>query len=567
MVDKVKRVVAVVSAAAMVFTIAACANNTKPSDSGATTPATEKETGQTESQSPEAVKADPLGKYDPPIEITFISSISDQFEKNTLTEGVTMEDNVWTKAFLEELGIKVKYKWIAKSPEEYIQKLNLSLASGDIPDVMSLETAELQSAIRADILQDVGGIVEQYGIDEVKESYTAYNFDPYIAAKSNGKIYAVPRMWGISDNASSILWIRQDWLEKVGMTPPKTMDDVYAISKAFTHNDPDGNNKNDTFGLAISKDYIQDLGGLFYGHNAYPSTWLEKDGQLVNGSILPETKGVLEKLAAMYKDGQIDPEFFVKPGDKTAQDIAAQKHGMMYGFMWSGIYPLQDSRRDHPEADWRPYLIPAADGTVAKPKAGTGLGGYFAINKKFEHPEALIKMMNLYLTLISKDPTKYGNSPEGKELWKLSPVAVPTLEENLKYHKRMNELFKSGETPANPVELSVYEKVKKWADEKDETLWGFNRMLGPGGVGEISQAAIEYYFDNNLWVYDEYRGAPTQTMSDKGSTLETLESEAFVKIITGQKDIGEFDKFVTEWKKLGGDDITREVNDWYNNAK
>lgn len=131
----------------------------------------------------------------------------------------------------------------------------------------------------------------------------------------------------------------------------------------------------------------------------------------------------------------------------------------------------------------------------------------------------------------------------------------------------MNELFKLGGTPANAVEQSIYDKVKKWTDEKDETMWGFYRMLGNGGVGEISQAAIEYYFDNNLWVYNAYRGAPTQTMSGKGSTLETLESEAFVKMIIGKKNIGEFDNFVAEWKKLGGDDVTREVNDWYKNTK
>lgn len=565
MVNKVKKSIAILSATALVFTIAACANKTQSSDPSATAPAST--TGQAESQSPEAVKVDPLGKYDPPIEITFVGNISDQFEKTTLTDGVTLEDNVWTKAFLDELGIKVKYKWIAKSPEEYQQKLNLSLASGDIPDVMTLDTAGLQSAIKADIIQDVGGLVDQYGIDEVKKNYTTYNFDPYIAAKNNGKVYAIPQMWSVSDNASGILWIRHDWLDKVGMNPPKTMDDVYAISQAFTHNDPDGNSKNDTFGLAVSKDFALDLGGFFYGYNAYPGTWLEKDGQLVNGSTLPETKGAIEKLAAMYKDGQIDPEFYAKPADKIAQDIAAQKLGMMYGFMWNGIYPLQDSRRDHPEADWRPYLIPAADGTIAKPKADTGIAGYYVVNKKFEHPEALVKMMNLLKTLGPKDPAKYGISSDGKEIWKLAPISVPTLEENLGYHKRMNELFESGETPANAVEQSVYDKIKKWTDEKDETLWGFYRMLGNGGVGEIAQADIKYYFDNNLWVYNAYRGAPTQTMSDKGATLATLESEAFVKMIIGKKDMGEFDKFVTDWKKLGGDDETREVNDWYKNVK
>ncbi|MFS0778212.1 hypothetical protein ABC255_19705 [Neobacillus sp. 3P2-tot-E-2] len=40
-----------------------------------------------------------------------------------------------------------------------------------------------------------------------------------------------------------------------------------------------------------------------------------------------------------------------------------------------------------------------------------------------------------------------------------------------------------------------------------------------------------------------------------------MELEMVTKIILGES-IGEFDKFVENWKKLGGDDITKEVNEW-----
>jgi hypothetical protein len=37
----------------------------------------------------------------------------------------------------------------------------------------------------------------------------------------------------------------------------------------------------------------------------------------------------------------------------------------------------------------------------------------------------------------------------------------------------------------------------------------------------------------------------------------------FLKIIVGKSSIDEFDNYVSQWKNLGGEQITKEVNDWY----
>ena len=94
------------------------------------------------------------------------------------------------------------------------------------------------------------------------------------------------------------------------------MQDVFDIAEAFTKNDPDGNGKNDTYGLGFQKDI---WGGLFgaegiaNGFHAYPRTWVKDDnGELVYGSIQPEMKPLFKKLQEFYKDGIIDQEFSVK---------------------------------------------------------------------------------------------------------------------------------------------------------------------------------------------------------------------------------------------------------------
>src|SRR5690606_33015050 len=130
---------------------------------------------------------------------------------------------------------------------------------------------------------------------------------------------------------SMFIWIRVDWMEKLGLQPPKTMDDVLAISKAFTERDPDGNGKPDTYGLGFTKNLwggAMGLEGFLAGYNAFPNIWVEDSaGKLVFGSIQPEVKTALLALQNMAKSGQIDPEFGIKDGGKVSELIASGKIG------------------------------------------------------------------------------------------------------------------------------------------------------------------------------------------------------------------------------------------------
>ena len=59
---------------------------------------------------------------------------------------------------------------------------------------------------------------------------------------------------------ANVLLIRKDWLDKLGLQPPKTWDDLAKVAQAFTTQDPDGDGKADTYGLAVpgstSRGYI-----------------------------------------------------------------------------------------------------------------------------------------------------------------------------------------------------------------------------------------------------------------------------------------------------------------------
>ena len=148
------------------------------------------------------------------------------------------------------------------------------------------------------------GLYDKYASPLLKQWTESASSKPFLPVTFNKKQMAMPRVWSSRDPAVAFAWIRTDWLRKVGLTTPRTMADLLKISSAFTHNDPDGDGKNDTYGIAVQKDYWQNtasLEGFFFGYHAYPNIWLEKDGKLAYGSIQPEVKEGLKKLSEFIK--------------------------------------------------------------------------------------------------------------------------------------------------------------------------------------------------------------------------------------------------------------------------
>ncbi|MNO07395.1 hypothetical protein D3C81_2295630 [compost metagenome] len=64
-----------------------------------------------------------------------------------------------------------------------------------------------------------------------------------------------------------------------------------------------------------------------------------------------------------------------------------------------------------------------------------------------------------------------------------------------------------------------------------------------------------------------FTGPATETMKSKLDYLNNLESEALSAIIYGEQPLEYFDSFVADWKAGGGDQITREVNEWYDKVR
>ncbi len=236
-------------------------------------------------------------KYDPPIEITTVRESVLSYVK--LPEGDDMDNNVWTRAYLDNYGIKLKSMWIAEGYDQFLQKSNLTIVSGDLPDYMQVSPAQFKQLNEAGLIEDLTEVYNKYASESVKRVLAEGGSKAMQSATIDGKLMAIP--WTANPKEiAPVLWVRTDWLEKLKLPEPKTMQDVLAISEAFTKQDPDGNGANDTFGLAAEK-ALSTLPGFYNGFHAYSNIWIkDASGQLVFSNIQPEMKAALQKLQEMY---------------------------------------------------------------------------------------------------------------------------------------------------------------------------------------------------------------------------------------------------------------------------
>lgn len=515
-------------------------------------------------------------KYDPAIDVTFARVVDDDTAANILpkTPGETIEENRWLDLYSEELGIDITYDWTVRgglSSDAYQQKLNATIVSGNLPDVTIVNRISLKQLAEADQIWDMTEFWDEYASDLSREVFS-YEGDGVLgSATFDGRLMAIPHIEG-SVEGTHYMWLRKDWLDNLGLEVPTTMDEFLAVAEAFTTQDPDGNGTDDTYALALTKNlYGGAMGteGFFAGFHAYPNFWMTNDDdEIVWGSVQPEVKDALQVLADMYAAGQIDPEFGIKDGAKVAETIANGKIGIDFGEQWNPMYPLISDYNNNPDADWTGYEIVSVDDELPMVPQKFRTNWYYAVRKDFEHPEAVVKMVNLHLEKNWGEDHDFDGyyMPEANDsvgVWKFSPVTPYPPNKNLDAFNEIENARQAGDMTVLDGEAQVIQRNLELFDGGDTTMWGWDKIYGPEGTFNN----LNSYIENDQIMREAFYGAPTPSMVERLSTLQNMELEVFIKIIMGESPIDEFDNFVASWHELGGDDITTEVNEWYASIK
>ncbi|NOU76685.1 extracellular solute-binding protein [Paenibacillus sp. LMG 31458] len=560
---KRKHVSSVLMTTLMVASLAACSNN----ESASSSTSAPQQTSNT--QKNETV--DPLGKYAQPVTVTEVLGFRPPEDPKT-PKGITPDQNAYLKDLKEMLNIDLKYLWSVPT-EQYEQKFSLAVASADLPDILDLDALQFEKLKSQGMLADLTDAYSKYASPALKNYMQVDGGFAMKTTTTDGKLLGIP---GFEDPylSTQLLWIRKDWLNNLNLQPPKTIDDLEKIADAFVKNDPGKTGKNDRYGIAMQKALIGwgfDARGVFNGYGTAPKSWLKgKDGKLAAGEIQPETKNALAKLQSWYQKGLIDKEFALKDENKVVEDIVAGRVGISYGEWWYPNWPLNINKDKDPNAEWEAYQIPSLDGQPGKSMVGkVRMSHIIAVNKKAKNPEAAIKMINFYLEMGKKQYLEKNKAENGYVYnWFVpriyNPAQIETIytEVNKALDAKQEAITLDDDNYKNVADVFKATKEFLAGDTKNATKgsnWGqyYSRADKNGGWGITRQIR-----DSKQVFFNEFYGVPTETQVEKGAQLDKLLDETYTKIIMGAP-ISEFDKYVESWKKLGGDDITKEVNEWY----
>ncbi|MDR1559909.1 MAG: extracellular solute-binding protein [Clostridiales bacterium] len=430
----------------------------------------------------------------------------------------------------------VKFEFISPPSANYTEQLHLMLASGDYPDIttFNLLTDPFVYA-QDDILLDLKPYLDQMPNvvnyqDNTEAAMKFYDVD--------GKLIALPKT---TSTKRYNMAIREDWINKLGLKIPATLDELHEVATAFVTQDPDGNGQNDTYaisGLGLDAfDYIFGAYGVILGETNWnaPNThcniyFKDVGGKLVPMVTLPEMKEAITLLNQWYVEGLIDPEFASQTDAICNEKYEQSRFGIAtYWWAWE---PLREAIMVQ--------TIPDVKITrIAPPTGPTGISGMRAVPAVIngvsvmadtEYPELCVKFLD-YLHTENGLMTSY-TGVEGYH-WELTDGKYLTTEQFNNDNKwtQWYFLFES-EWPLHKVETHQVES------RRDALKWN---VVRDDADGIIVDAKLTYQAD-----------------------LQTLIAENFVNMITGQTSLDEFESIAEEFMLRGGQEWTDEVNSKYN---
>ncbi|TCL73183.1 carbohydrate ABC transporter substrate-binding protein (CUT1 family) [Hydrogenispora ethanolica] len=444
------------------------------------------------------------------------------------------------KAVEKRLGIKLQMEF---NMNFSIERLSTMIASGNIPDatLINLQTTPAgYDWINQGAFQPVEKSLRKYA----PHLWKALAPGAIQLGSVNGVLYGVPRPRA---TARECFAIRKDWLDKLKLPVPKTMDDLEKVLKAFVTRDPDGNGRNDTFGFG-GENFNTFMVPFFAVGNPYQFAYDSK-GQVQYNGISPDAKEGLATLQRWYKEGLIDPDMPTQPGLYSAK-VAAAKTGVITPWLDqlrpSEFNPVpqnwQQMRANDPKAQW--VMVPILSSSRHKtPKhyQNAGTSSHFFVSSRLRDGKKLEKLFQWWDFWASKAGYEFGS-------WGLKGL---DYEVDAKGNKSLTE-----EGKKRIYALQCFRQTHLWeaqmqiAADKPENNAIMAKMLK-----DLSKQSVPYPFIDVA--------ARSKAYVNHWPELFRMQQEAYTQIIIGLKPVDSFDAFARQWRQAGGDELLREMNGIY----
>lgn len=383
---KSRKFLAALLAFGMLLPLAACGGNggeskktdeVKQSEQGKEPEKTEKQPGQDEPKpAGDKVSAEP-------VEFTIFLNFNNM--------PFNSEWPVW-KAIAEKTNVSLK-SVISQSSSDEAQAYQLMLSSRELADIIGyVSMSELEQ------LGYDGGMIPLN--DLIKEHaphiQAMLDSDPLFkrtATAADGNIYFIPR--NFENRFAEFFWIRQDWLDKLGLEVPKTVDELYTVLKAFREKDPNGN------GEADEVPWFDRAGGKMPDEILYlwdsSLEFYPRDGHMVYEPLQENFKVGMKEAIKWYAEKLIDQEYFTGGAKRRDVLMSANQGGFTHDWSSASNYN-KTLQEQYPGMNMVAIAPPADQNGVVKERTQNYPGVGWGISSMAKDPVTLIKFFDFFFT-------------------------------------------------------------------------------------------------------------------------------------------------------------------------
>jgi putative aldouronate transport system substrate-binding protein len=459
-------------------------------------------------------------------------------------------DGAVQKKFEELTGKDVNITWAPNA--SYEDKMNITLASSDIPQVMVVQgkSPGFVKNAEAGAFWDLTDKLKDY--PNLKTTFPEVQNN----ASVNGKVYGVFRARGPMRAA---VMFRQDWLDKLGLKAPETTEDLYNVAKAFTEQDPDGNGQNDTWGITIPKwgalgsNSPYDIIEEWYGTG---NRWTEKNGKLVPSFETDEFLEANRFVKKMIDEKLINPDFATFDGTKWNEPFFNGKGGIIVD-VDSRVSVLINLFKQANPNDFQNKVgfvgnLKGPDGKLhAHPT--DGYSGFLAIPKTSVRTEAELKNVLEFLnTMNGKDvATLFNNGIEGVNFTVEDGKAAAIKPETPEGKAVATDIKSYAQLGTNVTGNNFY-PVKQASD--------YEQKVYDKRVEVMAE-------DLKSAVYNPAAAFVSPTYVAKGAQLDNIVADARIKYLAGQIDEQGLKDAIKLWDTSGGNKVKEEINKLWQDSK
>jgi putative aldouronate transport system substrate-binding protein len=479
----------------------------------------------------------------------------------------TYTNNAYTREIAQKLNVTFIDEFESIYGQEYDRLVSLAIASGDIPDIMPVSSEQtLRELIDGGLIADLTDAYNTYASPVIKAKYDSYDGRVLSRATIDGKLMALPGT--VVDGPPLMVWIRQDWVDKLGLVVDQnkdrliTLSELESIARAFITRNPGGSAN--PVGIALTPEMGDDFVAFGAAFGAYPNKWFKNaNGRVYYGSTTAETKNMITQFRTWFEQGILDPQF----GTRVWEDIDALlingQLGIVPGQWHMPDWRFGSVRTMDNNAVFAAYSLSDNNGRVLVSRADQA-DRFNVVSKKFQHPELLIKIANILFDDNENNPSPeiIAATTSDNTIRPLYLELFPADQFSNEYQEYV-EILRGDRSINNASTASIkasaelilnYTKNPSASPVIDWSRWS-SRMSGTG---------LLYDLERNRkidWVEPVFYGQ-TPTLVQRGGNLKTLQVESFVKIITGAEPVSYFDTFVSRWRSEGGDLIINEIESY-----